>query len=90
MCSGDEHGHDHHTEATVAAPRPIEGEAVDPIALEAVDEVVKPTVAALTQLAPTLVVPAHWTGWRAQHRFGASLADAFVRNAVGTSFVLAA
>ena len=37
-----------------------------------------------------LVVPAHCTGWRAQHRLGAGLPDAFVPNAVGTSFVLAA
>jgi 7,8-dihydropterin-6-yl-methyl-4-(beta-D-ribofuranosyl)aminobenzene 5'-phosphate synthase len=35
-------------------------------------------------------VPAPCTGWQAQHRFGASLAEAFVPNAVGTSFVLAA
>ena len=37
---------------------------------------------------PDLVVPAHCTGWRAQHRLAAALPDAFVPNAVGTSFVL--
>ena len=57
---------------------------------QAFEPLIEPTVAALTQLAPALVVPAHCTGWRAQHRFGASLADAFVPNAVGTSFTLAA
>ena len=44
MCSGDDHGHDHHTEAAAAAPRPIEGDAVDPIALDTVDEVVITTL----------------------------------------------
>jgi 7,8-dihydropterin-6-yl-methyl-4-(beta-D-ribofuranosyl)aminobenzene 5'-phosphate synthase len=56
----------------------------------AFEPLIEPTVAALAELAPALVVPAHCTGWRAQHRFGARLADAFVPNAVGTSFVLAA
>ena len=36
MC--DDHGHDHHG-AEHAAPRPLHGDAVDPITLEAVDEV---------------------------------------------------
>ena len=57
---------------------------------QAFEPLIEPTVAALAQLAPALIVPAHCTGWRAQHRFGASLADSFVPNAVGTSFVLAA
>jgi 7,8-dihydropterin-6-yl-methyl-4-(beta-D-ribofuranosyl)aminobenzene 5'-phosphate synthase len=57
---------------------------------QAFEPLIEPTVAALAQLAPALIVPAHCTGWRAQHRFGASLADAFVPNAVGTSFTLAA
>jgi 7,8-dihydropterin-6-yl-methyl-4-(beta-D-ribofuranosyl)aminobenzene 5'-phosphate synthase len=35
-------------------------------------------------------VPAHCTGWRAQHRLASALPEAFVPNAVGTSFVLAA
>jgi 7,8-dihydropterin-6-yl-methyl-4-(beta-D-ribofuranosyl)aminobenzene 5'-phosphate synthase len=35
-------------------------------------------------------VPAHCTGWRAQMRFATTLPDAFVPNAVGTSFVVAA
>jgi 7,8-dihydropterin-6-yl-methyl-4-(beta-D-ribofuranosyl)aminobenzene 5'-phosphate synthase len=36
------------------------------------------------------VVPAHCTGWRAQHRLAAELPEAFVPNAVGTTITLAA
>lgn len=56
----------------------------------AFEPLIEPTVAALGELAPALVVPAHCTGWRAQHRLAAVLPDAFVPNAVGTSFTLAA
>jgi 7,8-dihydropterin-6-yl-methyl-4-(beta-D-ribofuranosyl)aminobenzene 5'-phosphate synthase len=56
----------------------------------AFEPIIEPTIAALTELAPDVVVPAHCTGWRAQLRIGTALPDAFVPNAVGTSFVLAA
>lgn len=56
----------------------------------AFEPLIEPTVAALTEMAPDLVVPAHCTGWRAQHRLGATLPDAFVPNAVGTSYTLGA
>jgi 7,8-dihydropterin-6-yl-methyl-4-(beta-D-ribofuranosyl)aminobenzene 5'-phosphate synthase len=32
-----------------------------------------PTVRALTELAPDLLVPGHCTGWRAQHALAAAL-----------------
>jgi 7,8-dihydropterin-6-yl-methyl-4-(beta-D-ribofuranosyl)aminobenzene 5'-phosphate synthase len=54
------------------------------------EEIIEPTVDALVELSPGLVVPAHCTGWRAQIRFATTLPDAFVPNAVGTSFVVAA
>jgi 7,8-dihydropterin-6-yl-methyl-4-(beta-D-ribofuranosyl)aminobenzene 5'-phosphate synthase len=54
------------------------------------EPIIEPTVDALTDLAPDLVVPAHCTGWRAQHRLSSALPEAFVPNAVGTSFVLPA
>jgi 7,8-dihydropterin-6-yl-methyl-4-(beta-D-ribofuranosyl)aminobenzene 5'-phosphate synthase len=54
------------------------------------EPIIEPTVDALTHLAPDVIVPAHCTGWRAQHRLAAALPEAFVPNAVGTSFVLAA
>jgi 7,8-dihydropterin-6-yl-methyl-4-(beta-D-ribofuranosyl)aminobenzene 5'-phosphate synthase len=45
MCTDDNPGHAHaEAEASAAMPRPVEGEAVDPIALEPVDEVVVTTL----------------------------------------------
>jgi 7,8-dihydropterin-6-yl-methyl-4-(beta-D-ribofuranosyl)aminobenzene 5'-phosphate synthase len=54
------------------------------------EPIIEPTVDALSDIAPDLVVPAHCTGWRAQHRLASALPEAFVPNAVGTSFVLPA
>ena len=54
------------------------------------EPIIEPTIAALMELQPALVVPAHCTGWRAQLRIGTAMPDAFVPNAVGTSFTLAA
>ncbi len=54
------------------------------------EPLIEPTVEALDELGPDLVVSAHCTGWRAQHRLAPTLPEAFVPNAVGTSFVLPA
>jgi 7,8-dihydropterin-6-yl-methyl-4-(beta-D-ribofuranosyl)aminobenzene 5'-phosphate synthase len=56
----------------------------------AFEPIIEPTVAAFTDMAPDVLVPAHCTGWKAQHRLAAALPAAFVPNAVGTSFTLAA
>ncbi len=56
----------------------------------AFEPVIGPTVAALTELTPTLVVPGHCTGWRAQHALAAALPDAWVQGSSGTTFRLAA
>jgi 7,8-dihydropterin-6-yl-methyl-4-(beta-D-ribofuranosyl)aminobenzene 5'-phosphate synthase len=42
----------------------------------------------LTALQPRVIVPAHCTGWRAQHAMAARFGDAFVPNSVGTRFDL--
>jgi 7,8-dihydropterin-6-yl-methyl-4-(beta-D-ribofuranosyl)aminobenzene 5'-phosphate synthase len=42
----------------------------------------------LAALAPDVIVPAHCTGWRAQHAMGARFGEAFVPNTVGTRFEL--
>ncbi len=42
----------------------------------------------LSALAPSVVVPAHCTGWRAQHAMGARFGEAFIPNSVGTRFEL--
>jgi 7,8-dihydropterin-6-yl-methyl-4-(beta-D-ribofuranosyl)aminobenzene 5'-phosphate synthase len=56
----------------------------------AFEPIIEPTVSALRELAPEVVVPAHCTGWRAQHRLAAELPEAFVPNAVGTTITVAA
>jgi 7,8-dihydropterin-6-yl-methyl-4-(beta-D-ribofuranosyl)aminobenzene 5'-phosphate synthase len=52
----------------------------------AFEPVIEPTVNAFKELAPEVLVPAHCTGWKAQHRLAAVLPEAFIPNAVGTSF----
>ena len=47
-----------------------------------------PTVAALREIAPEMIVPAHCTGWRATHLIAREFPGAFVQNSVGTRFVL--
>jgi 7,8-dihydropterin-6-yl-methyl-4-(beta-D-ribofuranosyl)aminobenzene 5'-phosphate synthase len=42
----------------------------------------------LAAMNPGVLVPAHCTGWRAQYAMSARFPDAFVPNAVGTSFHL--
>jgi 7,8-dihydropterin-6-yl-methyl-4-(beta-D-ribofuranosyl)aminobenzene 5'-phosphate synthase len=49
-----------------------------------------PTVRALTELAPDLLVPGHCTGWRAQHALAAALPDSWVQGSSGTRYQLAA
>jgi hypothetical protein len=78
-----------------ATPHPVAGSAADPIALEPVDDVVVtpsigPTVHALTELAPDLLVPGHCTGWRAQHTLAAALPDNWVQGSSGTRYQLTA
>jgi 7,8-dihydropterin-6-yl-methyl-4-(beta-D-ribofuranosyl)aminobenzene 5'-phosphate synthase len=56
----------------------------------AFEPIIEPTVTAFVEMGPSVIVPAHCTGWKAQHRFAAALPDAFVPNAVGTTYTLAA
>jgi 7,8-dihydropterin-6-yl-methyl-4-(beta-D-ribofuranosyl)aminobenzene 5'-phosphate synthase len=56
----------------------------------AFEPVIAPTVAALTELAPELIVPGHCTGWRAQHTLAAALPSAWVQTSVGTTCTLTA
>jgi 7,8-dihydropterin-6-yl-methyl-4-(beta-D-ribofuranosyl)aminobenzene 5'-phosphate synthase len=52
------------------------------------EPIIDPTVDALAQLSPALLVPAHCTGWRAIHRIATRLPNAFVIGAVGTTIAL--
>ena len=54
------------------------------------EQVVAPTIEALTAMSPALLVPGHCTGWKAQHAFAAALPDAWVPGAVGTRYSVAA
>lgn len=56
----------------------------------AFEPIIEPTVAALTELAPELIVPGHCTGWRAQHALAATLPKAWVQGSVGTKYTLSA
>ena len=52
------------------------------------EPIIPPTIAALKEVNPALIVPAHCTGWKATHALGRELPDAFVPNSVGTRFML--
>ena len=56
----------------------------------AFEPTIGPTVDALCQLAPDIVVPGHCTGWTAVHAIAAGLPEAFIQNSVGTRIVLEA
>jgi 7,8-dihydropterin-6-yl-methyl-4-(beta-D-ribofuranosyl)aminobenzene 5'-phosphate synthase len=56
----------------------------------AFEPIIEPTVDAFRDLDPDVLVPAHCTGWKAQHRLAAALPDAFVPNAVGTTYTFTA
>jgi 7,8-dihydropterin-6-yl-methyl-4-(beta-D-ribofuranosyl)aminobenzene 5'-phosphate synthase len=52
------------------------------------ERIIPPTVEALAELSPSLLVPAHCTGWKACHQFATRFPDAFVMSTVGTTIRL--
>jgi len=52
------------------------------------EKIIPQTVAALAAENPGVLVPAHCTGWKAQHALAAGLPGAFRPNAVGSRFEL--
>ena len=52
------------------------------------EPIIQPTVTALKELSPKLIVPAHCTGWKGIHAIASELPQAFVQNSVGTRLVL--
>jgi 7,8-dihydropterin-6-yl-methyl-4-(beta-D-ribofuranosyl)aminobenzene 5'-phosphate synthase len=52
------------------------------------EAIIGPSVEALAELEPALLVPAHCTGWKAVHRFAARFPDAFIQPAVGATIEL--
>jgi 7,8-dihydropterin-6-yl-methyl-4-(beta-D-ribofuranosyl)aminobenzene 5'-phosphate synthase len=47
-----------------------------------------PTVEALGDLSPSMLVPAHCTGWKACYQMAARFPDAFVMSTVGSTITL--
>lgn len=56
----------------------------------AFEPIITPTVAALTELAPDLVMAGHCTGWRAQHALAAALPAAWRPSSSGSTILLEA
>jgi 7,8-dihydropterin-6-yl-methyl-4-(beta-D-ribofuranosyl)aminobenzene 5'-phosphate synthase len=52
------------------------------------EPIIGPTVHAFDELEPSLLMPAHCTGWKAVHQLAARFPDAFVQSAVGTTIEL--
>jgi 7,8-dihydropterin-6-yl-methyl-4-(beta-D-ribofuranosyl)aminobenzene 5'-phosphate synthase len=54
------------------------------------EPIIDDTAEALVELAPSVLVPTHCTGWKATHALAARLPHAFIQNSVGTTFELQA
>jgi len=52
------------------------------------EPVIQPTIAALKEFNPTVIVPQHCTGWRAAFEIAREFTTAFIANSVGTRFIL--
>ena len=58
----------------------LNGPAFEPLIPRVLDD--------MSALSPSVVVPAHCTGWRAQHALSNRFGEAFIPNTVGTRFEL--
>jgi 7,8-dihydropterin-6-yl-methyl-4-(beta-D-ribofuranosyl)aminobenzene 5'-phosphate synthase len=56
----------------------------------AFEPIIAPTVDALVAMSPSLVVPGHCTGWRAQHALATAMSDAWVAGSCGSAYRLTA
>jgi 7,8-dihydropterin-6-yl-methyl-4-(beta-D-ribofuranosyl)aminobenzene 5'-phosphate synthase len=52
------------------------------------EPIIIPTVQALKEFNPSIIVPEHCTGWRAMHLIAKEFPDAFIPNSVGTRMVI--
>ena len=52
------------------------------------EPIIAPTVQALKEFNPSVIVPQHCTGWKATHLIAREFPDAFVPNSVGTTMVI--
>jgi 7,8-dihydropterin-6-yl-methyl-4-(beta-D-ribofuranosyl)aminobenzene 5'-phosphate synthase len=58
----------------------LNGPAFEPLIPRVLDD--------LAEMSPQVLVPAHCTGWRAQHAMARRFGEAFIPNSVGTRFRL--
>ena len=54
------------------------------------EPIIAPTIQALKDFAPKIIVPQHCTGWRATHLIAREFGEAFLPNSVGTTMVIGA
>ena len=54
----------------------------------AFEPVIDPTLQALREIGPQVIVPQHCTGWRATMQIAQQLPEAFIPTSVGTRFSL--
>ena len=52
------------------------------------EPIIPPTVEALREIGPEVVVPSHCTGWRAIHALADAFPEGFIPGSVGTRYVL--
>jgi 7,8-dihydropterin-6-yl-methyl-4-(beta-D-ribofuranosyl)aminobenzene 5'-phosphate synthase len=52
------------------------------------EPIIAPTIQALKEIRPKIIVPQHCTGWRATFEVARELPEAFVPTSVGTRFIL--
>lgn len=48
---------------------------------------IDPTIREMKAVDPDFVIPMHCTGWNAINRFSREMADKFVLNSVGTTYI---
>ena len=58
----------------------LNGPAFEPLIPRVLDD--------LAEMSPQVLVPAHCTGWRAQHAMARRFGEAFIPNTVGSRFLL--
>jgi len=51
------------------------------------EPVIAPTIEAMKEFRPDYVIPTHCTGWRAINQFAKEMADQFILNTVGTTYI---
>jgi 7,8-dihydropterin-6-yl-methyl-4-(beta-D-ribofuranosyl)aminobenzene 5'-phosphate synthase len=50
------------------------------------EALIEPTVSAMKEIAPDVIVPMHCTGWKAINTFSAEMPDNFILNTVGSTY----